>query len=83
MLESREMRPERGIDEVRSCVGQQSFNNREKSRCDRRSRPIGKGCNPKRVSLKSKEEPVNTLLNCTKMMIDKSIIETRIRSNQT
>jgi hypothetical protein len=65
VLESREMRPEIGIVEVRSCVGHQSFNNKEKSRCDRRSRPIGKGCNPMRVSLKSKEEPVNTLLSYT------------------
>jgi len=65
VLESRKMRPELGIVEVRSCVGHQSFNNKEKSRCDRRSRPIGKGCNPKRVTLKSKEEPVNTLLSYT------------------
>jgi len=83
VLESREMRPEMGIVEVRSSVGQQSSNNKRKSRCDRRSRPIGKGCNPKRVFLKNEEDPVNTLLGYTLMMIDKSIIETRIRLNQT
>jgi len=65
VLESQEMRPEMGIVEVRGSVGQQFSNNKRKSRCDRRSRPIGKGCNPKRVFLKNEEDLVNTPLGYT------------------